>query len=98
MTEGLGHILDTIAFKSMRPQQIAKQVADRVESQSSWSWPRSQEDRVKQRVDHLAKRYGNLGVSRRKMTQMVMKLLRRRAARRTYNARKERLKDGDQNA
>ncbi len=92
-----GHILDTIAFKSMRPQQIAEKVADHIEGMSSWSWPRDQKRRIQQRIDRLAEKYGNLGVSRRKMAGMVVKILRRRSNRRAASRRAQ-VPDVDQDA
>lgn len=75
-----GDILEAMAFKSMSVKQLTENIVAKLmkpRQPDSWQYRAIPESRVRAHVDMLAQRYGNLGTTRRKLIQCVLKEIRR---------------------
>jgi hypothetical protein len=78
--ENLGFVLESMALKSMSKKDLVNKIVDEVLTgrDLTSAFYRSPTSRIKGRVDFYANKYGNLGVSRRKLVQLASKELKRR--------------------
>lgn len=79
-------ILDRLAFLGMSQKELINSVIKRSE-ETYWT---TREERVRREVDRLARKYGNLGMTRRKLIQLVCKEAKRRANRESQNRWRQR--------
>jgi hypothetical protein len=72
--DDLGHILETIAFKAMSQKQLVERVyQDTYHAQLQGASRFPTRECVIRRVDQLAEKYGTLGITRRKLVELVMR-------------------------
>ncbi|MGD9726500.1 MAG: hypothetical protein AB7L09_02835 [Nitrospira sp.] len=78
--DNLGFILDQMAFKSMSKKDLVNRIVDETVGSKDMTSIQYRSPRLKlvERIDHYAERYGNLGLSRRKLLQLAQKELKRR--------------------
>jgi len=67
----LDEVHDAIFFKQRSLKQMIEEILDSADARSVGGYIR--DDHIKSRIDELAERHGNLGLTRKKIYQMTLK-------------------------
>jgi hypothetical protein len=76
----LDDIADHLTFKDKSLKRLIAEIIDAAEARWDGDFT-DRRDHIKHRIDELAARYGNLGMTRKKLNNLVRKELRKRQGR-----------------